>query len=499
MTMLSKIYESRSQFRSALDAAVEAVRVFPFSPEIHLQAAKCYRSIGASVSVLKHFENHLKQSARLAEDLRVRVKAAKLKSVMDVDVNEDGEGDFDDEDDWLLDLRCEQEICCEELAKDTLILHLCQEGRFIEAGVLLRERGFLYALSPSVLHYEKPLVKSSFNPWRIDIPFVKSVENALPANALAYMIEAFSPTSRFWTDHNYGPITPYFSYVHDLTPTRSKSRESKDSTISSWTALDEVIHWLHQIACDLCPQAREAKYAEWWAHCRVHGSGHQLHFDSDDEGHSREGGKPRHPIVSSALYLSEEDGIGGPTLVTNQRLGDPLADRGWVVFPKVNRYVMFDGSVLHGVIPGRGTRDESNRRVTFMVAFWDKIKTKTSRDGSPGTARPFPRKTTLSESEGWLDLHRRPKEWMESTWSGNQKLLKRTSNITADMPAVIPCPLENVWISVDDPPFSDKVAQPEKAEDNDEGDESLNEENMEVTYSKSRAGLPGYAHCFQGF
>ena len=47
--------------------------------------------------------------------------------------------------------------------------------------------------------------------------------------------------------------------------------------------------------------------------------------------------------------------VGGPTLVTTQRLTSKrLADRGWIVHPRVNRVCMFDGGVLHGVIPGRG-------------------------------------------------------------------------------------------------------------------------------------------------
>src|SRR4051812_969890 len=43
-----------------------------------------------------------------------------------------------------------------------------------------------------------------------------------------------------------------------------------------------------------------ATHAEWWAHCRPHASGHQLHFDSDDEGR----GGVRNPSVSTVLYLS---------------------------------------------------------------------------------------------------------------------------------------------------------------------------------------------------
>ena len=40
--------------------------------------------------------------------------------------------------------------------------------------------------------------------------------------------------------------------------------------------------------------------------------------------------------------------VGGPTLVTDQRLGGPLATRGWLAYPAVNRVTVFDGRVLHG-------------------------------------------------------------------------------------------------------------------------------------------------------
>jgi hypothetical protein len=41
--------------------------------------------------------------------------------------------------------------------------------------------------------------------------------------------------------------------------------------------------------------------------------------------------------------------------VTTQPFGeDRLAARGWLLPPRVNRLTMFDGRVLHGVIPGRG-------------------------------------------------------------------------------------------------------------------------------------------------
>lgn len=40
--------------------------------------------------------------------------------------------------------------------------------------------------------------------------------------------------------------------------------------------------------------------------------------------------------------------VGGPTLVTDQVLGGPLAAKGWLSYPAVNRFTVFDGRYLHG-------------------------------------------------------------------------------------------------------------------------------------------------------
>jgi hypothetical protein len=115
-------------------------------------------------------------------------------------------------------------------------------------------------------------------------------------------------------------------------------------------------------------------------------AGHQLHFDSDDEGQ----GGVRHPIITAIVYLSDntspaqthpachagdvtapdhadsnrchthdaqrqgscsctqQDCVGGPTLMTDQVLGGPLATQGWLAYPATNRVVFFDGRYLHG-------------------------------------------------------------------------------------------------------------------------------------------------------
>lgn len=105
------------------------------------------------------------------------------------------------------------------------------------------------------------------------------------------------------------------------------------------------------------------------------------------------------------LYLTPS-GLGGPTLVTDQTLKkEQLATRGWLVHPRTNRLAGFDGTLLHGVVPGRGVpmrisdRNEDQkgchqgvaaRRVTFMTAFWrGPMSTKPRADRMPGSSQPI--------------------------------------------------------------------------------------------------------------
>ncbi|CAN0503865.1 unnamed protein product, partial [Ectocarpus sp. 12 AP-2014] len=95
--------------------------------------------------------------------------------------------------------------------------------------------------------------------------------------------EAFGSRSRFWSEHGYNSETGtpgYFSYIHRLggAPT---------------TSIEQVINHVRVLAERSFPEVKEAKFVEWWAHRRPHSSGHQMHFDSDNEGL----GGVRNPIV----------------------------------------------------------------------------------------------------------------------------------------------------------------------------------------------------------
>lgn len=52
--------------------------------------------------------------------------------------------------------------------------------------------------------------------------------------------------------------------------------------------------------------------------------------------------------IPAEQQQAQQHFVGGPTLVTDQLLGGPLATKGWLAYPATNRFVMFDGKYLHG-------------------------------------------------------------------------------------------------------------------------------------------------------
>jgi hypothetical protein len=241
-------------------------------------------------------------------------------------------------------------------------------------------------------------------------------------------------------------VSPFFSYVHHLdAPPRN--------------AFDRVLAVLHAHVSRRFPLAAAATRAEWWAHCRPHGAGHQLHFDSDDEG--RRG--VRNPLVSSALYLTSD--IGGPTLVTDQAVHSArLARRGWATLPHTNRLLMFNGKYLHGVVPGRGCvprGDPTRRRITMMVAFWPAIRERESAE--PVAARPFP----YGDAEGWPSVF----DWPEARdRAAPARAAKGAAAAAAGGEAPQVWCVEPVWQPVD-------AEEPTPAQ----------------------GSMPAYEACFQGF
>jgi hypothetical protein len=310
-------------------------------------------------------------------------------------------------------------------ASEKLALLLCQSGRYKKAKKPLSKLGFICRLAEKVLDY--PTTNDPTSPKSIASKTApcQIIDGFLSQTEMQKLISIFaSPSANYWTSHKYliEPPSPYFSYVIPL----DEKRNGYEIDTDKFGFIGSLIKKL--ISCPILVKKftsiSETKYVEMWAHNRPHASGHQMHFDSDDEG--RDG--VRNPIISTILYITvNDDGsddstysctAGGPSLVTNQTLeSDHLATRGWLSHPKPKRLVAFDGRYLHGVIPGKGVSAKDSRRVTLMLAFWKDLKVR--RGLGPGSARPFPINGSNKMIPEWAKTLTEPSETSDSGASEN--------------------------------------------------------------------------------
>ena len=147
--------------------------------------------------------------------------------------------------------------------------------------------------------------------------------------------------------------------------------------------VEEAVLALSRLAL---PRGHRCTGAEWWL-----GRGHttnvpiELHFDQDVR--LREAGGPLvHPAVSTVLFFNRVR--GGQLAITDQRpdkRGRPRPARAGAmetVAPRANRYAIFEGDRLHGVLDARGLIPEGRLpgppgrlRLTLVVNFWRKRPT----------------------------------------------------------------------------------------------------------------------------
>jgi hypothetical protein len=306
-----------------------------------------------------------------------------------------------------------------------LALILLQSSRTAEADKILSSLGYTFRLADSVLDYRYlSSRKEGIHDTHYDKIPCQIYDNFVQEPELNMLNSVFlNPTSSYWIDHKYAvePSSPYFSY---LIPLKKPSEANVDSGIISF------LHRLQQFLETLYP-VKSATYCEMWAHNRPHATGHQFHFDSDNEGNTK---AIRNPICSCVVYLSDD--VGGPSVITNQRLASHnLASVGWMSFPASGRLLVFDGKVLHGVVPGKGfcpVADEIStscyrRRVSVMFAFWSKIRVRENSSGA-GAAMFFP-KTPL-----WAQQLQQP--------------LDKTTDWTCEPIVVPPVELDSVFVSI---------------------------------------------------
>ncbi len=201
--------------------------------------------------------------------------------------------------------------CAGSAVKQNLqrLLRLCQDGEDEIAKEQLKEEGYVYRLSREILRYSLPVESSQAtqqNPRHKRLKPLPSsgcvhvFDNVFPWDMLRAMQAAFGSDSSFWREHQYScEYSDYFSYLHPLnaaSPTSEFSSSSQQPSSSSESSifqellqrhrrneLDGIIEYVREVIVPSFPEVTEARYAEWWAHCRPHESGHQFHFDSDNE------------------------------------------------------------------------------------------------------------------------------------------------------------------------------------------------------------------------
>ena len=299
-------------------------------------------------------------------------------------------------------------------AYELAVLH-SQLGNHAAADVYLQRLDFSIKLANSILCPEKLKMKlgrgnqSGKSCPATDRTIHKAVvtfDNVLPAYLLQPLQAAFSPSSPFWTQHNY-PTDEFFSY------------NVKQNGASS--LMTQLVDHLTPLIMGRFPKFQAPSPGcsmEWWCHMRDNTSGfaHQLHFDLDEaalrdyntgerNGRTLKGTKKQeggirnmlHPSISAVLYLSEQDDAA-PTLVTDQTLdAGSVASEAWLCHPAQNRLLLFDGKFLHGVVPflpsteksaSKTNKAPSKPRITLMMGFWEKEFSNSKVDSNSARINP---------------------------------------------------------------------------------------------------------------
>lgn len=134
------------------------------------------------------------------------------------------------------------------------------------------------------------------------------------------------------------------------------------------TALEEaILHLVH-----LAKPGPSLVGFEWWIQQIGEENPLGFHVDKDESVASNEH-YLLHPIWSSVFYVTAE---GGGTLITNQHSPhgsgyEPASatEAAWS-FPEPNKFLLFNGTLLHGVVPGSRRGALPRERITFLVNFW---------------------------------------------------------------------------------------------------------------------------------
>lgn len=133
---------------------------------------------------------------------------------------------------------------------------------------------------------------------------------------------------------------------------------------------EQVIHSLYR----LIRKSGLPKYqgAEWWTGYRKPHESLHYHVDRD-ESLFKEQKITVPPLLSTVFYITAS---GGPTFIPNDfihratgKISRAPVTSSLKVFPKPNKFLIFNGNLFHSVLPGK-TADEQ-LRITLIVNFWN--------------------------------------------------------------------------------------------------------------------------------
>jgi hypothetical protein len=279
---------------------------------------------------------------------------------------------------------------------------LHQLGRGDESFALLAKFGVTRKISTAVWRCvldreSRPPLSSSDQHNRsnhLDPDSVRLIADALPTRVADNLRGAFNPDSAFWSETDY-ECRGYFSFWYDVSrPPRNIVEEAIFHHLLPKTGLGQKVVG-----------------AEWWVHSRMAGRnlGHQLHFDTEENA-LEINGEVLHPAVSSVCYLTGA-GVGGPTVVFDQKAGDEQgADHALVSHPVNAACLFFPGDRLHGVLPQPppANADNKTRRLTLMVGFWTTDVAKIGERFPLGPCGPMPKEDEAGCT--WHHLLRLKKE-----------------------------------------------------------------------------------------
>jgi len=253
-----------------------------------------------------------------------------------------------------------------DTARFYMALRGCQLGSFSEADSFLAKLGLGVRLSNEVWTRQPTSeVPDDF--------FVRVVDDALPLDLVKQARDRLHPGSEYWAAHRYhDEDVMFYSHAH---------RPGQDLH-----AVDQLIEAMLPLLSSVAPAVAErVTMAEWWVHQRGPDQwhGHPMHYDTHEQLlRETRGARLRHPAVSTVVYLSEASPRFGPTLVTNQmpRTSSPSSstsnsgeELAATVEPRLGRGAFFDGSYLHGALPGQpwlADASSPERRLCLMVGFW---------------------------------------------------------------------------------------------------------------------------------